>query len=39
MIRAVASGVAAAAANVLSLLFWFAPPGISREMLWKISGI
>ena len=21
------------------VLFWFVPPGISREMLWKISGI
>jgi glycosyltransferase involved in cell wall biosynthesis len=37
--RAVAPGVAAAAANVLSPPFWFVPPGISREMLWKISGI
>jgi hypothetical protein len=37
--RAVAPGAAAAAANVLSPPFWFVPPGISREMLWKISGI
>jgi glycosyltransferase involved in cell wall biosynthesis len=39
MIRAVAPGVAAVAANVLSPPFWFVPSDISREMLWKISGI
>jgi len=38
MIRVVAPGVAAAAANVLSPPFWFVPPGLSREMLSKISG-
>jgi glycosyltransferase involved in cell wall biosynthesis len=39
MIRRVAPGAAAVVANVLSPPFWFVPPGISREMLWKISGI
>ena len=38
-IRVVAPGAAALVANLLSPPFWFVPPGISREMLWKISGI
>jgi glycosyltransferase involved in cell wall biosynthesis len=39
MIRKVAPGIAGCAATLLSPPFWFVPKGISREMLWKISGI
>jgi glycosyltransferase involved in cell wall biosynthesis len=38
-IRKVAPGFAGGVANLLSPPFWFLPSGISREMLWKISGI
>jgi glycosyltransferase involved in cell wall biosynthesis len=38
-IRKVAPGLAAGAANLLSPPFWFVPNGISRQMLWTISGI
>jgi len=39
MIRVIAPGAAAVLANLVSPPFWFVPSGISREMLWKISGI
>jgi hypothetical protein len=39
MIRKVAPGLAGGAATLLSPPFWFLPHGISRKMLWKISGI
>jgi glycosyltransferase involved in cell wall biosynthesis len=39
MIRKVAPGLAGGVATLLSPPFWFLPHGISRKMLWKISGI
>jgi glycosyltransferase involved in cell wall biosynthesis len=35
----VAPGIAAGVADLLSPPFWSLPNGISRQMLWKISGI
>ena len=39
MIRKVVPGLAGGIATLLSPPFWFLPHGISRKMLWKISGI
>ena len=39
MIRKVVPGLAGGVATLLSPPFWFLPHGISRKMLWKISGI
>jgi glycosyltransferase involved in cell wall biosynthesis len=39
MIRKVAPDMAGCAATLLSPPFWFLPQGVSRETLWKISGI
>jgi len=39
MIRKVVPGLAGGVATLLSSPFWFLPHGISRKMLWKISGI
>ena len=39
MIRKVTPGVAAGAATLLCPPFWRLPQGVSRQMLWKISGI
>jgi glycosyltransferase involved in cell wall biosynthesis len=39
MIRKVAPSVAGSAATLLSPPFWFVPQRVSRETLWKISGI
>jgi glycosyltransferase involved in cell wall biosynthesis len=39
IIRKVAPGAAGSIATLLSPPFWFVPQGVSRETLWKISGI
>ena len=39
MIRKVVPSLAGGVATLLSPPFWFLPHGISRKMLWKISGI
>jgi glycosyltransferase involved in cell wall biosynthesis len=39
MIKKLAPGVSASGATFLSPPFWFLPRGVSRQMLWKISGI
>jgi glycosyltransferase involved in cell wall biosynthesis len=39
MIRKVAPGASGSIATLLSPPFWLVPEGVSRETLWKISGI
>ena len=38
MFRKITPGMAAGAATLLCPPFWLLPQGVSRQMLWKISG-